>query len=387
MKDIENFLNNKKYVNILKELVRINSSNPPGNELDMALKILSILPENKIQFKVVESGNNRGSLIVNLEGKNHNNITAFAGHIDTVPAGDEKSWTYPPFDGYTDGKYMYGRGTSDMKGGVTSMILTLLYFTENDIVPPCDIHFYFTADEEANGTGILDIMKSGYTDNINEIFICEPSNEKIGICEKGALWVKINTSGKQSHGSMPHLGVNAIEKTYEFIEKIKNECIDLNKDNPLLGKNTVSVTGFNGGIKTNIIPPSADASLDIRTIPGSSHDKIIKDINKTADDIVSCNKNLKFEIEITNNRPPLEIDENSSFINKIKDVYRKLNYSPAYKGIYFYTDASQLIPKINVPFVILGPGDTGMAHQKDEKIEIESIGRTANIYINYILQQ
>ena len=285
MIDLEYFLNNKKYVNILKELVRINSSNPPGNELDMALKILSILPENKIQFKVVESGNNRGSLIVNLEGKNHNNITAFAGHIDTVPAGDEKSWTYPPFDGYTDGKYMYGRGTSDMKGGVTSMILTLLYFTENDIVPPCDIHFYFTADEEANGTGILDIMKSGYTDNINEIFICEPSNEKIGICEKGALWVKINTSGKQSHGSMPHLGVNAIEKTYEFIEKIKNECIDLNKDNPLLGKNTVSVTGFNGGIKTNIIPPSADASLDIRTIPGSSHDKIIKDINKTADDI------------------------------------------------------------------------------------------------------
>jgi succinyl-diaminopimelate desuccinylase len=233
----------------------------------------------------------------------------------------------------------------------------------------------------------MDIMKSGCADDINEIFICEPSNEKIGICEKGALWVKINTYGKQSHGSMPHLGVNAIEKTYELIERIKNECIDLNKENPHLGKNTVSVTGFNGGIKTNIIPPEAGAVLDIRTIPGSSHDKIIKDIYKIADDIVSSNKNLKFEFEITNNRPPLEADEDSPFINIIKDVYKKLNYSTAYKGIYFYTDASKLIPKINVPFVILGPGETSMAHQMDEKIEVESIGRTAKIYINYILQQ
>lgn len=386
MKDIENFLKDKKYINILKELIKINSCNPPGNELSMVGKILSMLPDD-IQYNIIESGNNRGSLIIKLEGKNHNKTTAFAGHIDTVPAGDEKSWTYPPFDAYTDGKYLYGRGASDMKGGVTSMILTLLYFTENDLVPPCNLHFYFTADEEAKGTGIMDIMKSGCADDINEIFICEPSNEKIGICEKGALWVKINTYGKQSHGSMPHLGVNAIEKTYELIERIKNECIDLNKENPHLGKNTVSVTGFNGGIKTNIIPPEAGAVLDIRTIPGSSHDKIIKDIYKIADDIVSSNKNLKFEFEITNNRPPLEADEDSPFINIIKDVYKKLNYSAAYKGIYFYTDASKLIPKINVPFVILGPGETNMAHQMDERIEVESIGRTAKIYINYILQQ
>lgn len=371
----------KRIENILRKLININTTNPHGNEMDGVKEILGFFPKG-IDYKIVDHENNRGSLIIEIEGKSQKKI-GFIGHIDTVPVPDESSWIHPPFEGIFKDGYIYGRGAVDMKGGVTAMILTALYFIENHITPPNTLKFVFTADEESDGIGVQALRDKGLLKDLSSVFIAEPSDEEIGICEKGALWLKIHIKGKASHGSKPELGLNAIEKLYEYINRIK-DSLDLKKNHYLLGESSCAITLINGGVKTNIIPENAVASIDIRTIPGFNHEEIIENAYKIGQKMERENKGIVVEIEVENNRHPLTIDEENDFIKNIVSVYKKLNYPVKFKGINFYTDASQIIPFHDIPFVILGPGEENMCHQRNERIKIESIERMIEFYISYI---
>lgn len=368
--------------NILKKLVNINTTNPPGNEMDVINTILGFFPED-IAYEIVDHGDNRGSLIIEIKGEDEEKI-GFIGHLDTVPVPDESNWDYPPFDGVIKDGYMYGRGTADMKGGVTAMILTALYFVENNITPPHTLKFVFTADEESGGIGIQTLRDKGLLKDISKVFIPEPTDEQIGICEKGAFWLNINVKGRASHGSRPDLGINAIEKLYEYICRLK-ATMDLEKEHYLLKKSSFAITLISGGVKTNIIPEDAKASVDIRTIPGIDHDEILKNAYEISKIMEEENPGISIEILVENNRPPLTIDEGNGFIKEIIETYERLSYPVKFKGLNFYTDASQLIPFHNIPFVILGPGEENMCHQKNERTSIESITRMAKLYISYII--
>lgn len=368
--------------NILKKLVNINTTNPPGNEMDLVKAILEYFPPD-INYEIMDHGNNRGSLVIELKGEKDEKI-GFIGHIDTVPVSDESSWTYPPFEGFIKDGYMYGRGTSDMKGGVTAMILTALHFIENDITPPNTLKFVFTADEESGGLGVRGLRDKGLLNDISKVFITEPTDDEIGICEKGALWLNLKVRGQASHASKPELGINAIEILYEYISRLK-ETMNLEKVHPLLGKCSYVITTIKGGVKTNIIPDMANGTLDIRTIPGFSHEEILENAYEIINDLETKNKGVKIDIEIGNNRPPVTMDKDNTFIQEITSIYEDLSYPVKFKGINFYTDASQLIPYYNIPFVILGPGEGNMCHQKNERIEIASIDRITKFYISYII--
>ncbi|HSH35837.1 M20/M25/M40 family metallo-hydrolase, partial [Schnuerera sp.] len=96
---------------ILKKLININTTNPPGNEMDAIKTVLSFFPES-IDYRIINHGDNRGSLLIEIKGETEEKI-GFIGHLDTVPVPDASNWEYPPFDGVIKEGYMYGRGTSD----------------------------------------------------------------------------------------------------------------------------------------------------------------------------------------------------------------------------------------------------------------------------------
>ncbi|MEK5067145.1 M20 family metallopeptidase [Sporosarcina sp. FSL K6-1508] len=370
---------------ILSTLVKINSTHPKGNEMDMIKAILSFFENDSILYKVIDHGVNRASLVITIPGENSSTSVAFIGHVDTVPVGHIDEWTHPPFEAFRNGDFMFGRGTADMKGGITAMILTILYLLEHEVTPRQDLHFCFTADEESDGMGILSLKEAGYFTNTREIIIPEPTNEKVGIAEKGALWLEVSAKGIPAHGSRPELGVNAIEKLMEFINLLRIE-IDTAYDHPLLGKATISVNEFEGGVKTNIIPAHAKMSLDIRTLPTEKNEEIISKSKKIAQYLMTEYEKLHIDIEIKNNRPAIQTEHTNEFVMKVKRICDEVSGELDFKGLYFYTDASQVVPDLNVPFVILGPGDDEMAHQLNEKIALSSIRRITEIYIRYILE-
>ncbi|WP_010281119.1 M20 family metallopeptidase [Bacillus timonensis] len=382
--EINKFVTEERCIDILSTLVKINTTHPNGNEMDVMKTILSFFKNYSITYHLIDHGENRGSLVITIPGKDASASVAFIGHVDTVPIGEPTEWSYPPFEAIIEGDYMYGRGTADMKGGVTCMIMTALHLLEQKITPAHDILFCFTADEEAGGMGILAIKESGYLDRVKELIVPEPSNEKIGIAEKGALWLDITVEGLPAHGSRPELGVNAVEKFVEFTDRFKAE-VDTEFTHPLLGKATISVTKLEGGYKTNVIPDFAKASLDIRTLPSEKNDIVIKKANKVAKELMQELEHLSIKIKVENNRPPIETLPDHIFIKKVKRTFDELSIPVEFTGLYFYTDASQVVPDLQIPFVIIGPGDDKMAHQRDERIQISSIARVTEIYIRYVL--
>ncbi len=386
MSDVTKFLNQTDHVSVLQNIVQIKTSQPEGNEMDLVKHILTYFPQENLDYQILDHGKNRGSLIITIPGKNKDKSVGFFGHIDTVTAGKKDDWKYPPFSGTLEGETMYGRGTADMKGGVTSMIITALYFIQNNIVPSQSLVFGFTADEETDGIGILAMSKTKKLKNLSEVIISEPSREQLGLAEKGALWLKIVSNGKLAHASMPNMGINAVENLIELIDRIRKK-LDFKKEHYLLGRATISLTKMSGGIMSNVIPEQAEATLDIRTTPDIDH----KDVLETCRDLAEVLKKeipgLGFDISVENNRPAIETALDKSLVVEMQKIMKSLGMNTKERGLHFYTDGSQLIPEHNVPFVILGPGDDSNAHQRDENIKVSSVRRIAEVYIRYLLDK
>lgn len=367
---------------ILKQLIKTNTENPPGNEKDIVMIILDYFKKYNLEKEVIDHGENRATLSLKIKGKTDKSV-AFVGHIDTVPVENRDSWKVDPFSADKREDYIFGRGSADMKGGVTAMIITALYLLENNIKPEKNLYFCFTADEESGGLGAKAIVKNEILKDVDFIFVPEPTGRKLGLAEKGALWLNINASGKPAHASMPGEGINAVEELFLFIRLLKKE-IESDKRHFLLGRSSAVITTIKGGVKTNVIPEKAEATLDIRTVPGDEHDVILK----KADQLIREFQNdsgVKIEIEIENNRPPVEVAENDKNIIKLKKTFKKFGFDTNVKGLNFYTDASQIIPAVNCPFVIFGPGEDKMAHQTDEKTSLQSVEETARVFIDYIV--
>lgn len=369
---------------ILTTLVKIDTCQPEGNEEKLVDAILQMLPDD-ITYKKIEHAPGRASLVVKVEGETPKGGIAFVGHIDTVACSNLDSWIHPPHEAVVEGDVLYGRGSSDMKGGDTAMIITLKNLLSGGKKPKTPVYFCFTADEESKGMGICAVVKDGCINDIEEMVICEPSDEKIGICEKGALWLHVSVQGKASHASRPDLGVNAVDYAIEFSNRLK-AAAEGKEEHSILGSTTVSVTRFNGGIMTNIIPSEAEMELDIRTVPGTSHERILELAHTICREMSEKSPYIHMAIQVLNNRPALETDLNSPFVRNIMKAAEEAGISTEPKGLYFYTDASQVIPKINVPFVIAGPGDDAMAHCMNECISLSSVARYAEMYSNYIEQ-
>lgn len=352
----------------MKLLVGTDTTNPPGGEKSLTDQLAELFTGCDGQ-RFVHSPN-RESLVITLPGRNPNQVLGLAGHLDTVPVGNRELWKHNPF-GEITGDTMYGRGTADMCGGLAAMLLILEEYKKH--IPPETIKFFFTADEEADGTGAATLMEYGVFDDVNALILCEPSDLKLGISEKGTLWLKITVTGTSSHASMPEEGHNALQAGMDFANEIRQRISAFVEPHPLLGENTCEITGCKSGVKINIIPDHAVFELDIRTLPtlAGGNNTILQMINKVRHKYED-NENVKIDIEVLGNREAIEQPEASGFIRKLKQAIGDYDCCGT-RGIYFYTDGSIIIPKIKIPFVIFGPGNPRQCHKADEHISLKQI--------------
>ena len=364
-------------------LVSTNTSQPAGNEADLVRTISALFPEH-IYRRVVDHGNNRASLILRIDGKKRGGL-AFAGHIDTVAFGDEQAWKYPPLEAKIQDGILYGRGAADMKSGVAAMITAAQCVLDSGKTPEEDLYFCFTADEEAGGMGILGLMQTGELADVKEFIIAEPSQLKLGLCEKGALWLRIYAEGQLAHGSRPRVGVNAVEGLIEFRCRLQ-KAVDTETCHPLLDTTTISTTGFRGGIMTNVIPAQAQMELDIRTLPSLPNARVIEIARQIGEEMERSCDHLHIRIEVLNDRIPVETKPEDPMVQKMRKTFASLNLPCETKGMYFYTDMSQIALYTDVPFLILGPGDDKQAHVTDEHVAVCDIEYAARIYTAYIEQ-
>jgi succinyl-diaminopimelate desuccinylase len=365
-------------ISLTRKLISYDTINPPGNEAELAEYIGGVLEEHgfAVDYPLFEKGRLHVIAEKNVESSEY--PVVFSGHLDTVPLGAVK-WKRDPFAGeIIDGK-IYGRGSSDMKGGVAAMITAaILAFEEGS--PKGGVRLIFTAGEELGCQGVNQLASSYQNlGKAKALIVGEPTANIPITGHKGGLYLKAYAKGATAHSSMPELGDNAIYKVARAISRIENFSFGAREDK-LLGFPTINVGMVKGGMNLNSVPDYAEFTMDIRSTKQVSHEAILQKLqNELGDEI---------NIEVLVNMTPVSSDEKNPFIQHIYDVCGIDQINGKFpRSLPYLTDAS-VLQKIygGIPTVILGPGQPELAHQTDEYCYLNKIEEAVNIYKAIILK-
>jgi len=376
--------------NILCELIKIKSVNPPENngEEEIAKFLCTEMKKLglKVHFDKVAPG--RANAIGELEGKGEGPTCILNGHLDVVPAKPEL-WNTDPFMPEIKNGRMYGRGTSDMKGAIASMLGAIKYICEENVDFKGKLILSFVCDEETGNMGVNDFLKK-YPPAQCAI-IGEPTNLKVEIGHRGMMSILVKTFGVSGHASEPDYAVNAIYKMKKVLEEIQLYAEELKKrKHNSLPLPTIAVTKIQAGDKINVIPSSCEITMDRRSMPGETREGVLKEIESIFERIKKDDSNFSYSIEAKEHPyiPPAQIDLDSEFLKKIKKLYSEYFSVKTDHFNYFRAGCEQVyFLSKGIDTVVFGPGNVSQAHTVNEYIEIEQLYKAAGFYAFCVLNQ
>jgi succinyl-diaminopimelate desuccinylase len=363
-------------IELCERLVRIDSQNPPGSTQDIAAAVESVLgamPGFEVQRIVPRQP------IVNVVARRAfaapGRRLVFNGHLDTFPAGDASSWSLPPLSGRSIDGRIYGRGASDMKGGLAVSLIAaeLLSAAAEDLRG--ELVLTLAGDEETGGrwgTGyLLENVPFARGDAMLSADAGSPRVIRYG--EKGLVWLELIATGRSNHGAHVHLGKSAADSLLNVL----NEVIKLRKvsgqmpgtversmrqaqtvSEAVSGKGefdtlrsvTVNIGVLESGASINIIPDRARALLDIRLPPGVTTAAVVE----TIEQIVARNAGVTFKV--LNRFEPNVTDPNHEIVQlALGNARRRLGESQVVANMRVGMSDARLYRGFGVPSIVCGP--------------------------------
>ncbi len=296
----------ERLVETTQKLVRVASPNPPSDTraiAPVAEALLRAIPGAEV--RAIESAPGIINLVARVKGGRPGRRLIFNGHLDTFPVGEDLGWTVPPLSGLLrDGK-LYGRGVSDMKGGIACSLLATQLLAERPEAWCGEIVVTLAGDEEnmgALGSGYLlqhEPLAKGDANICGDV----GSPQVLRFGEKGLLWIDIEAQGTPAHGAHVHKGVNAIERLMAALAQVKrletlpvdapaavvaaitkarpvSEPLSGAGESETLQRITVNIGTVAGGVSPNLVPSQAKASLDIRLPVGVTVQALIEQLEQ-----------------------------------------------------------------------------------------------------------
>lgn len=287
----------ERLVELCAALVRARSENPPGDTREVAEIAMDAL--NGVQGATVEFVTAEYpivNLVARLSGAKQGRRLIFNGHLDTFPIGDPARWSVDPLGGVLSDGRIYGRGVSDMKGGLACSMMAFMLLAEIRHAWQGEVVLTLAGDEETmtghRGTQyLLDTLPHA----VGDAMICGDAGSPMVIRfgEKGMLWIDVTAKGRAAHGAHVHLGENAIERLLDALRALAklrrlpvsapsrvtaairkasrlSQSISGAGETRVLQSVTVNYGLINGGSAANLVPDRAEASLDIRLPVGVS---------------------------------------------------------------------------------------------------------------------
>jgi succinyl-diaminopimelate desuccinylase len=359
-------------VQLTRELLGFNTINPPGAEQACAQHLGDLLKRAGFQVDYAEFAPTRTSLVARIGGDPGKPPLGFTGHIDTVPLGAAE-WKADAFGASVEGGKLYGRGASDMKSGVAAFVVAALKLAEGLKRGP-GVTLVITADEECGCGGAAHLVaRRELLGEVGALLIGEPTANYPLVGHKGALWLEATTRGVTAHGSMPERGDNAIYKASAAISRLRKFDFEA-PPHALMGTPTLNVGTIRGGLNINSVPDEAVIGIDIRTIPGQSHDLIRMQLQRALGETV--------EIKPTIDVGSVYSDPAHPWIQHAYDVIAPhLGERPVPKAVSYFTDGAVLKDVYrDVPMIVLGPGQPELAHQTDEYCLLDRLEQSVQIY-------
>lgn len=359
-------------IELTQRLVRMNTVNPPGNEHASAVFLGDMLRAAgfEVAYHAFEPG--RTSLVARYASDPTQAALCFTGHLDTVSLGGT-GWERDAHGGDIVDDRLYGRGSSDMKAGISAFVIATLEHVRR-APRTANVALVLTASEETGCQGAHYLAKAGALGTAGAIVVAEPTANYPMVGHKGVMWLNARTRGVAAHGSMPEVGVNAIYRARRVLEKL--ECYHF--AHPMhahLGTPTLNVGTITSGSNINTVPDSAEFGIDIRTLPGMNNAALRDQLREhLAPELTDLDDFVNLE--------PIWTEPDAPWIQRVFEVLTPLLGSrPQPRGVSYFTDACALKSAyLDAPTVILGPGEPQQAHQTNEYCHVSRIAQAVEIY-------
>jgi succinyl-diaminopimelate desuccinylase len=385
-------------VQFTADLVRIPTVNPPGEEYEPCARFLGEFldrrgftveyiaadgrPEHTARHpRVNVIGSRRGG-----EGP----VVHLNGHIDVVPAGD--GWTVDPFGGLVrDGK-IFGRGVCDMKAGLAAAVFAAEAIERAGVRLPGTIEISGTVDEESGGfAGVAYLAETGRIrkGRTDFVIIPEPLNvDRICIGHRGVYWFEVTAHGRIGHGSMPFLGVSAIDGIGRLLQAVRDELLPALASRrtavpvvpPGARHATINVNGIEGGqpvhgIQTPCVADLCRAVFDRRFLIEEGFDATKQEIAALVERVAGHANGVRFDVRDLMVVHPTRTPDDSPVIGAIDRSIRSVLGKPAEliasPGTYDHKHVARIAGIADC--VAYGPGELELAHQPDEYCRIADL--------------
>lgn len=354
-------------IDLTRRLVSFDTVNPPGNEEAAIRFCAGLLEQAGFDCDVTPMGKRRANLIATRGLTPGGHALGFSGHLDTVPLGSA-AWRHPPLGGELADGRIHGRGSADMKGGVAAFLAAAI----NTPPPPGGVSILLTAGEETGDEGARALVAGDALPPVGALIVGEPTLNQAVPGHKGALWLRLRTSGVSAHGSMPERGVNAVSRMVAGLSKL--EDFRVGTCHPVMGPVTLSIGTIHGGLNTNSVPDACEVTLDLRSTPEFGHAALIAEVATRLGPLVNVEPILDL--------PSVWTPPDQPWIAALTSIAQGITGEiSALRAMSYFTDAALLTSALGgVPTLLLGPGDPERAHQTDEWVAVERLQEAEAIY-------
>jgi succinyl-diaminopimelate desuccinylase len=388
------------------ELIDIPTVNPPGDYYKPCAELIgSRLRDFGFDVREVSAEGHRDhsaryprcNVVGTRAGRALRPLVHFNGHIDVVPAG--AGWTREPFAARIENGKVYGRGSSDMKCGLAAAIYAAEALRRADIPLPGSLEVSATVDEESGGfAGVKYLAQAGLLTSrtIDYVIIPEPFGaSRICIGHRGLYWFRIISHGKTAHGSMPYLGINAIENMAVLLEEIRStvapeiaSCITGMPVVPAESRcGTFNVNSIHGGqadlgLQSPCVADRCEVICERRWVPEEGLEEVKSQIAAAMTRVSLSKPGSRFELEDYGNTvyptsTPRDADLVTVLAQSVRDVLHcepELVASPGTYDHKHFTHIGNI-----VECVAYGPGELEQAHQPDEWCSVEAMVQSCKV--------
>jgi succinyl-diaminopimelate desuccinylase len=378
-------------VSLCSSLVKNPSENPPGDTRQICRFISQFLESKGLPYQIHAPQEKMPNIVAHFKGKNPGRRLVFNGHMDVYPAGDPKRWKRSPFSGDVEEGKIFGRGSSDMKGGVTATLIAFSYLHQYRDRLNGEAVITLVSDEETGGRwGSAWLLENVPLVHGDAFFNGEPTScELISFAEKGRVWLDVEAAGLGAHGAYTHIGDNAIQKMIYFLKDLEG-VRDLKIDAPtdvakvleegrsvvdkMKGKGatdvlmgiTVNFGMISGGTKVNLVAESCRAEVDIRLPQGVPVQKMLQEIDRKISRYPGITYRILFESEPFFTPPDHEV-----FVRFRKNA-EAIKGSPVFLSSGIGGTDAKHFRKYGMPCAIYGPRSHSMGGP-DEYITVEDL--------------
>lgn len=365
-------------LDILDTLIAIDTVNPPGNEHAAVIYLLEVFKEMPFACEVQNVSPGRSNLLAKLAGKPGPELV-LCGHLDTV-AADPSQWTGDPFAMRRDGGRVYGRGVSDMKGGISAMVAAAREFIDEKRELSGTLSLLFVADEECGTMGAKRYIACG--GRPDAVIIGEPTNMDVCIACRGVTRYHVDVVGKSGHASRPEDAVNPLPVAGKFIQLAcaRNDSLKSIR-HPILPPPTITPTMIVGGEQPNSIPGHCRVTIDRRTLPHENRASVLEEYEELRRGIPEAGMlgvpDVFIDVPAGQGMPGSTLGARCQAILKDMGLDATICDFPAGSDQFAFSERG-------IDSVLLGPGNIAQAHTANEYIEISQLSLARRFYLNLV---